>query len=47
MTEYHQYYYDPTDGSIAIRREPGDLWEIINGGSNSGAAKMAAEQNRV
>lgn len=42
---YHQMYR-PSDGSVAVRYEPGDCWHVIEGGVKSQAFQFVIEQNK-
>lgn len=42
---YHQYYECP-DGSVCVRKEPGDRWEVITGKDGSKAHSFVNQQNK-
>ena len=45
MMEYHQHHRCG-DGSIAVRKEPGDPWTVIKGEGGSKAQTFANQQNK-
>jgi len=46
MTQRFHEYYRSSDGSVAVKCQPGDPWTLHDGDHNSKAKQFVKDQNR-